>query len=258
MKHLIYSTDLGPIYLVGRLYSDVRRPVLFAMGGIWTPDDNLHEVADWFGGATVLVAPLPGMSSTLTRDFDLATAARVADEAIAGIVPNRNVVAFGVSTGCIVTLGLRSPQVVRHVALEPFFRTAPLWPFLASARKILAAAPERRGAFQAADEIVGLKDDVVTDRDYRHLLDGITVPVDVLVGAAPLEPERPFNGWPSLTSAEDRALLAAHPHVTMHTGPPDSGHYLQGTPEGEAQVKALLHRSLRSAMNEGPYGKSPG
>jgi hypothetical protein len=255
MKHLIYESELGSLYLVGRVHSDLKRPVLFAMGGIWTPDENLHEVADWFQGATVLVAPLPGMSSTLTRNFDLTAAAKVADNLLGDIVGNRNVVAFGVSTGCLVTLGMRSPQVVRHVVLEPFFRTAPLWPFLASARKMLAEAPERLGAYQAAEAIFGIKGEVTTDLDYRHLLDGLTVPVDAILGDAPLEPERAFDGWPSLTSAEDRALLAAHPQVTTHRGPPGSGHYLQGTPAGEEQVKKVLHQALRHAMNDGPHGQ---
>lgn len=249
MNHLIVSTDLGPLYFVGRIHTDVRRPVLFAMGGIWTPDDNLHEVVDWFQGASVIVAPLPGMGSTYTKTFEIAVATQVADAALETLVPGRKVVAFGVSTGCLVTLGLRSPLVTRHVALEPFFRTAPIWPFLYGAREMLRAEPDRLGAQQAAWEIFGLKDSTVTDRDYRHLLRDLQAPTDVIVGREPLEPQRSCEGWPSLTSAEDRAAMAAHPLVTVHEGPPGSGHYLQGTPEGEAQVKAVLLQALRAARD---------
>ncbi|HEY3950023.1 alpha/beta fold hydrolase [Phenylobacterium sp.] len=248
MNHLILSTEHGPLYFVGRVHTDEKRPVLFVMGGIWTPDDNLHEVVDWFAGATVIVAPLPGMGSTFTNSFDIANSIRTVDAAIPALVPNRKVVAFGVSTGCLVTLGLRCPQIVRQVALEPFFRTAPLWPFLNSARAMLAAAPERKGAFQAAWEIFGLKDDAVTDRDHRHLLRDLTVPMDAIMGREPLEPERSFDGWPSLTSAEDRAAMAQNPLVTQHDGPPGSGHYLQGWPEGQALIKDVLHKALKAAL----------
>lgn len=249
MNHLIVSTDHGPLYFVGRIHTDLSRPVLFVMGGIWTPDDHLHEVVDWFPGASVIVAPLPGMGSTYTLTFDVANGAKTVEQALATLVPGRKVVTFGVSTGCLITLAQRAPQVVGHVALEPFFRTGPLWPFLHSARQMLDAAPERVGAAQAAWEIFGLKDASVTDRDYRHLAHEVTAPVDAILGAEPLEPKRHMQGWPSLTSAEDRALMAANPHFTLHDGPPGSGHYLQGAPGGEQLVRNVLYQALRRAMN---------
>ena len=248
MNHLILATDFGPLYFVGRIHTDRRRPVLFAMGGIWTRDDDLHELVEWFPGASVIVAPLPGMGSTLTNTFEIETTIKTVDQALAALVPDRRIVAFGASTGCLVTLGLTCPQVVRHVALEPFFRTAPLWPFLKSAREMLAAAPERKGAAQAAWEIFGLRDGEVTDRDYRHLLRDVKLPVDAVLAKAPLEPERNYDGWPSLTSADDRAAMAANPLFTLHEGPPGSGHYLQGWPAGEALIKDVLHQALRKAV----------
>ncbi|MBS0362999.1 MAG: alpha/beta hydrolase [Proteobacteria bacterium] len=248
MNHLILATDFGPLYFVGRVHTDKRRPVLFAMGGIWTPDDNLHELVEWFPGASVIVAPLPGMGSTYTNTFEIENGIRTVDQALAALVPDRKIVAFGASTGCLVTLGLTCPQIVRQVALEPFFRTAPLWPFLKSAREMLAASPERTGAFQAAWEIFGLKGDAVTDRDHRHLVREMKLPVDAILGREPLEPERAYDGWPSLTSAEDRAAMAANPLFTLHEGPPGSGHYLQGSPEGEALIKDVLHKALKAAL----------
>ena len=61
MNHLIIETSHGPLYLVGRVHLDNSRPALFAIGGIWPPENFLHELIEWFPGASVLVAPLPGM-----------------------------------------------------------------------------------------------------------------------------------------------------------------------------------------------------
>ena len=36
-----------------------------AMGGIWTPDDFLHDLVDAFPDVSVLIAPLPGMGGIL-------------------------------------------------------------------------------------------------------------------------------------------------------------------------------------------------
>ena len=244
MDRLIVHTSYGPIYLAGRLYMDPAMPALVAMGGIWTPDDFLHELAAAFPNVSVIIAPLPGMGGSLTRTFDIATLTRALDEAIASLFPETAVVAYGVSTGSLVTLGLRGAAVRRQVALEPFFRTAPLWAFHETARPFLASEPNKWGAQLAAEQIFGLTEAGVIDRDYRHLLDGLKTPLDVILADQPLEPVRPIQGLPSLTSREDRAALGAHPCVTLHPGPPGSGHDLGATAPGAAIVQAVLRRAL--------------
>ena len=247
MDRLIVQTNSGPLYLAGRLYTDPAIPALVAMGGIWTTYDFLHDLADVFPEVSVLVAPLPGMGGSLTRTFEIAALTRSLDEAIAGLFTRAPVVAYGVSTGSLVTLGLAAPQVVRHVALEPFFRTAPLWAFHQTARDYMASKPDNHGARQAVEQIFGLTETDLVDRDYRGLLSGLTKPLDVILGDLPLEPQRPLGGLPSLTSREDRAVLAAHPGVTVHPGPPGSGHDPTFTPEGAALVQAVLRRALDAA-----------
>jgi hypothetical protein len=87
----------------------------------------------------------------------------------------------------------------------------------------------------------------VENRDYRHLLDEITVPTDVIVGQLPLLPRRSTEIWPSFTSADDRAALAANPLVTLHEGPAGTGHSYGSVPPHDARVKKLLHAALRDA-----------
>ena len=250
MNHLIVQTAIGPIYLVGQLYTDTSRPALVAVGGAWAPDEFNHELVDWFPGASVLIAPLPGMGGSTTITFEPARLSVAMDEVIGLLLPGRSIVAYGASTGALVTLGLRSPGILRHVAVEPFFRTAPLWPLLKSVREFIAKAPEMSGGARAAEEIFGLAGDKVVDRDYRPLLEGLCVPTDVVLAQMPLEPEREMGGWPSLTSAEDRRRLADHPLVTLHNGPPDSRHDIAVTPEGSAIVKKVLLQALRAARDE--------
>lgn len=252
MNHLIVSTTHGPLYLVGRLHTDATRPALVAMGGIWTPNDYFHELADWFPGVSVVVAPLPGMGGSMTVNFKPQTASLMLEEMIGSLLADRRVVLLGASTGCLATLGVQAPQVVRQVAVEPFFRTAPLWPFHQTARAMLAAEPEKVAAAVAAREIFGLEADRVDDRDYRGLLDRLKVPLDAIVGAEPLEPERECDIWPSLTSTEDRAALAAHPHVTLRDGPPNSGHYISASAEGRTLIRDVVHQALRAAVDLGP------
>jgi hypothetical protein len=252
MNHLVLTTPYGALYLVGRVHTNKRQPALLVMGGAWTPDNFLHEVSDWFPGASVIIAPFPGMGGSLTRTFDVKTLSLMVDAVIATLLKDVPIVTYGVSTGCLVTLSLRAPEIVRHVALEPFFRTAPLWPLHRTLREFIAAAPGMVGGHQAAEALFGYTAppaEKVVDRDYRHVLDALRTPVDVIVGDLPLEPVREISGWPSFTSAEDRQALAANPLVTMHAGPAGSGHQVSETPEGEAQVRDLLRRALLDAAS---------
>jgi hypothetical protein len=247
MNHLILTTAHGPLYVVGRIHANKRRPLLLAMGGAWTPADFLHELVDWFPGASVVVALFPGMGVSLTETFDVRILAQMVDEVIASMFGDVPVVAYGVSAGSLVTLGLRAPQIVRHVAMEPFFRTSPLWPLQTAMRDMILAAPEKVGGAKAAEAIFGYTappNEKVVDRDYHHVMEGLDRPVDVILGDRPLEPVRETNGWPSFTSAADRELLTAHPRVTIHPGPPGSGHEVDQTPEGVALVKGVLHQAL--------------
>src|SRR5579871_2733603 len=104
MRHLAISTEAGPIYLVGRVHADPKRPVLFAMTGFWAPDTQLHDLVDHFQGVSVLVAPLPGMGDSVSLPaFDVRDFARAIELTLASVVPGRRVVMLGSSAGCLAT-----------------------------------------------------------------------------------------------------------------------------------------------------------
>jgi hypothetical protein len=88
----------------------------------------------------------------------------------------------------------------------------------------------------------------VENRDYRRLVDAIDVPTDVVVGGMPLQPVRSLPEFPSLTSMEDRALLGAHPLVTMHEGPATAGHDLWTDPASSRMIRELLGAALQSSV----------
>ena len=155
--------------------------------------------------------------------------------------------AFGASTSNLVTLGLRLPNICRRVALEPFFQTANLWPFIAFARNRMAQYPENHALARFLWEAFGIGADRLENRDYRSLLANITVPTDVVRGATALMPPRELEIWPSFTSADDRAALAANPLVTMHEGPPDSGHGFGSSGAGDLEIRQILYNALLEA-----------
>jgi hypothetical protein len=250
MRHLVISTEAGPIYLVGRIHADPKRPVLFAMTGFWSPDTQLHDLVDHFQGVSVLVAPMPGMGDSVSLPaFDVRDFSRAIELTLATVVPGRRVVLLGSSAGCLATLGVRSTQVARHVAVEPFFRTAALWPLHDIARRFLAAEPHAVGAHRAAEVILGHGPaGAVAERDYRWLLDGLEAPLDVVVGALGLEPQRELPIAPSFTSAADRELLASRPNTRLTQAHEESGHNLMETPQGARLVRDVAHAALRAAF----------
>lgn len=241
-------TARGQIHLVGHLQLQVQRPTLFVMGGMG-PIDYLHVLVDWFPGASVLIAPFPGMSGSTTTDRDVRNFAAAVDDTIAAVSPDRPVVMFGTSAGCLPTLGARSPQIVHRVALEPFLHTAPLWPLHDAVRRNWSAGVKDADGEATADKIFGLSTTGVVDRDYSWVLDGLTPPLDVILAAQPLEPKRPVTELPSLTSADDRRTFAALAGVTSHDGPPGSGHHIMGSQAGSALVREILLKALLQAHN---------
>ena len=76
---------------------------------------------------------------------------------------------MGLSTGSLVALGLRSPEVRRVLAVEPFFSTAKLWPLIEMIQNELR---ENSAANLHAwvEAIFGYTAQSVTDRNYDAVL----------------------------------------------------------------------------------------
>jgi hypothetical protein len=247
MDFLTIQTSAGPLGFVGRIHTDRRRPALLAVNGSFPPKTYLHDLIDDFAGANVLIANLPGMLGVPWSSANAAELTRGLEEAVRLLLGDLPLVAFGASTGNLLSFGLRLPTICRRVALEPFFQTENLWPFIAHCRDRMARKPGAEGLARFLWTFFGIGPDSLENRDYRHLLDGITVKTDVLVGGLPLLPEREVDNWPSFCSAEDRELLHANPLVTVHSGPPGVGHRFGSLPPSDAYVRRVLHAALLDA-----------
>jgi hypothetical protein len=253
MDQLILQGEGGPLGIVGRVYAD-SRAALLAVNGSFPPPGQLHDLITHFTGVSVVIVNLPGMGGAPWANATVSGLTESLEQTVRLLLPSAPIVAFGASTGNLLSLGLRLPNICRRVALEPFLETGELWPFIANSRERLEMNLPRAHTGHYAYlkdylwEVFGVASDKLENRDYRRLLDNITVPTDVMVGELPLLPRRRTDIWPSFTSAKDRASLAANPLVTFHEGPAGTGHsYQSGVPTGE-QLKHLLHAALRHAV----------
>jgi len=247
MDVVILQTSAGPLSVVGRIHAGRPRPVLLAVLGSFPPRGYLHDLADRFIGANVLIVNLPGMAGAPWSDATPAELAVGLTEALGVLVGDLPIVAFASSTGNLVSLGLRLPNIRRRVMVEPFFQTKDLWPFIANCRERMAANPEHRELATYFRTFFGIGPTSLENRDYRHLLEAITTPTDVVVGQSPLLPPRKTEIWPSFTSEEDRVALRANPLVTFHEGPKGSGHNIQSSRAADAVIRAALHAGLLEA-----------
>jgi hypothetical protein len=247
MNRLIVQTRLGPLHLVGRLHAGQARPALLAIGGAFPPDDYLHDLVDKHPESTVIVGTIPGMLSPAFKFHRPADFAAAYDEAIGALLPGQPVVAYGVSTGCLVTLGLRAANVVRQIAQEPFLNTAEIWPFVDNSQERLANYPANRPLAAFLDTMFGYRTGQTDNVDYEHLARDLRVPADVIVAQLPLAPRRDLPLWPSLTSEHDRAVFLANPLARLHEAPAGTGHNIAGVEEGELFVHQVRVEALRAA-----------
>ncbi|HEX2818141.1 MAG TPA: alpha/beta hydrolase [Phenylobacterium sp.] len=248
MEYLTIQTGGGPISLLGRILTDQPRPSLVAVRGSFPPREQMLDLQTYFHGANVLFVTWPGMAGSFwAENPNVEGLTRGVEQAVEMLLPDAPIVAFGASTGNLVSLGLKLPNICRRVAVEPFFQTRDLWPFIANSRERMKLNPGHELMARFFWEVFGIAEDRLENRDYGRLLDGVSVPTDVVVGQAPLLPVRDVESWPSFTSAEDRARLAANPLVTLHEGPPGTGHTHGLVGQSYGQTKRLIHAALLDA-----------
>lgn len=230
--------------MVGRLHADRERPVLLTVLGAFPPKAQKHDLVTGFPDESVLVCRYPGMHSTTWKDPSPLTVAEALDEFISAHLKGRKIVAYGLSTGCLVTLNLQSSEVCHQVAQEPFLNTAHLGPFIDYCRRFLEIEPNNRALANFIWSIFGISRTDAVDRDYRVLRSDSSLPLDLIVGAR--SPESATKAWPSFTREEDRRILLDRPSARLHVGPEGTGHDVEPTPEARAMVKACLAAVLAS------------
>jgi hypothetical protein len=247
MDRLTVQTRFGPLPVVGRLHAGRRRATLLAVGGAFPPADFLHDLVDKHPNDNVIVGSLPGMRSPSFERHLPANYSAAFDDLIEILLPTQPIVAYGVSTGCLVTLGLRAPNIVRHIAQEPFFNTRDLWPFQAYAQEKLTASPDNTLLADFLASVFGIRPGSVDNVDYEHLARGIRIPTDAIVAESPLLPKRPLDYWPSLTSDHDRDLLRASEMVRLHQAAKGTGHNIVVNAVGERFAHQVRVNALEEA-----------
>ena len=249
MEHLFVQTSAGSFGFIGRLHTDRRRPALLAVNGSFPAKDYLHDLPDAFPGANVLMVQVPGMRKTPWAGRSAADLAVGLQEAVDLLFRDLPLVVFSASTGNLLALGLTNPNICRRVIVEPFFQTARLWPFIDYARYAMERRPKDTEMAQFLWDIFGVTPDVVENRDYRHLMAGITQPTDVFCGSILLGEPLEDRGalWPSFTLPEEREALAANPLVTLQPSPQGFGHAVANVQPGKNLVNRLNHGALREA-----------
>ena len=147
------------------------------VNGSFPGPQHRHDLVEQFAGVSVLVVNLPGMAGVPWANPTVAALTEGLEAAVRRLLGDVPIVAFGASTSNLVTLGLQLPNICRRVALEPFFQTEDLWPFVSWTRARMAHYPDNQALARFFWEVFGIGADRLENRDYRSLLaDTITVP----------------------------------------------------------------------------------
>jgi hypothetical protein len=224
--------------------ADRSGPAILCVRGVWAPISYLVELFEHFPAADMVIGDLPGMWTPMAPVSTPETFARAYDEVIAELLPGREILALGVSTGALVTLGLNRAEVRGHVLMEPFLRTANLWPLISDMRRRIQKFPQKPTLKTYIWELFGYSLDAVEERDFHHLLEGLRVPVRAVYGDLPLLPPRDLPRWPSLADEDTRAALAALPGAKAYGGPPRSGHHVTADDAGWSVLLEALRDGL--------------
>lgn len=215
------ATRLGLVPFWSRPDIDAsRRPLVLALPGLFGGPDELAALpAAIERVADAAILHLHDLPRAVLAQAAPAALARLVEELIGQRFADRRVVLLGASIGATVALGVRSPAVRRIVAVEPVLSTAELWPLPAQLRAHLRKHPEDEASRALFWGLFGIGLDAAAPRDHRAQLDGLAVPLDVILAGEALGAPRPLNAFPSLVAPAARAQLAAHPQVRLHLAP---------------------------------------
>lgn len=224
-----------------------RRPLVLALPGLFAGPEDLaslpEAIAQVADVAILRLRELPGADGA-PESF-----ARLVGEVIDQLFADRPVVLLGTSIGATVALGVRAAAVRRIVAIEPILATAALWPLAEPLRNHLRSRPGDRPSRELFWRLFGIAPREVAPRDHRAVLDGLAVPIDVILAGQALGERRKLEAFPSLVAPAERARLAALPLVRLHQAP-EAGHNLQaqaGKLVKEVAVEACRRASAVSA-----------
>ncbi len=142
--------------------------------------------------------------------------------------------------GALVALGAaRRTPVASLVLAEPFLRSQPIWALDECVRRFAPIGEPHWPAW--TEEFL---ETATGGLDARPLLEGLTTPTHVVMGAVPLDPRRQLTRLPSLAGEDDRALWAASPNVTTYVCE-GAGHDIAA--EAPKPLVTVLRRAVAEA-----------
>ncbi|HLZ77349.1 hypothetical protein [Phenylobacterium sp.] len=224
--------------------ADSVRPLVFALPSSLSTPENFAAVQQ----RLELLADMCVMTLPIGAAYDLAAhtvqgLTALVGELLESRYPDRPVVLLGASIGAVIALGVRARNLARIVAVEPPLVTAGLWPVLDAFGEHLRQVKDELSEAYISGTFGVTQTDVV-GLDHRWVLQGLNVPVDVMLAEEPLEPRRALARHPSLVGEAERRLLAATPGVRLHlvagTGHNLIGHAIE--PASEIVLEAC-HRA---------------
>jgi hypothetical protein len=199
----VIQTRVGavPVWSDFEAHDPARPLILVIRGALPQPHD-----LEWLrpAGADIAFLHLPSFHSPALINTSVGITIHAFDQVIATEFSDRRIILMGVSSGALPAAGLRSPQIVGRVLVEPFFSTAKLWA-LAEYLRVLVPA-DQTTIWSWFSEVLGISLTGQEERDFRHL-PAPGLPLHVVIGDEPLMPRRPMRVLPSLTDEADRQLL---------------------------------------------------
>lgn len=191
---------------------------------------------------------MPGDQAPHLSQTSLAAFAATVAEVIAQAFGERPVLLAGQGMGATLALAVKAPTVARIVAVEPELSPATAWPVLPTFRKIYRERPAIRPLLKA---LYGASPDGSDAPSNLHLIDTLTVPVDVVVGEEPLMPQRPVKRAPSLVGEPQRQALRSRPGVRLRIAPRAGTALLDQAPDmvGQALREALAALAAQTTFD---------
>lgn len=248
MEKREFQTPFGVVPLWGdyETFQADRPLVVGVLGAFAIERGSLFYVPPHIPGADMVVGHLPGNHTPALKGASVEVYSQAYSHVIAQAFPERRVVSLGASIGGLVVLGLKAPQIVRSVVMEPVLTTAKLWPLIPFMRGKLKANPKDAVLRDFIFGVFGVTETRLFDRRYEHLLDGLATPTRVIVGGQPLYPERPVQKLPSLVDEPERELLQRYPLIDYSVAE-QAGHNVPQ--EASGAMLTALRAALREASS---------
>ncbi len=227
MQKRVFRTAGGDIWLWGEA-GDLRanQPVVLFINGAFSIErPRSFELPDLLPSASVMNAHLPGNHCPWLTSHSVDAFAAAYSDALDQI--GRPCIVIGASIGALVALSIRSEWVRGLVILEPPLQTGKLWCLVDSFRSKLAASPGDLDLKAFLWNVFGISDIVHENRDYRPLLETLSVPGWAAFGGVPLLPPRATPSLPSLVDEPERVLMRANSLLKTEVVP-TVGHNVPG------------------------------